>query len=388
MKKTFIVGLLIGIIATTSLGVYGSASAECFDEADLTFLEFIDVDSDNISFKRIPLYNECLEQNGWQYDFELKNTYGFALITDIDYNCGNSYAVEEVYYEKKSPFKNCEGLPIYITFNQYFEYNNNCFIDLLTGNELNDDLLTKAVEKGFGYLGSGSTSEVSEKVYYANKTENSFSIKGDLPKYSGVEGGTNCANVAGSIIIGYYDRFCENLIPNFTTYYALGTAIIYKSMSAEVGAVVTSLYNLMGTDVAQVGTTFTGFQSGMTGYARDHGCTYSSESVLSGGLFDFNKYRSAVENNKPVALFLSVYALVNQIQENNGEDTIISNQSTYAHVAVACGYKQHIYYNSNGQKTAERTYLKISSGLSAGEICYLNINSVSNIDKAISVTIS
>lgn len=388
MKKLFIVGLLIGIIATTSLGVYGSANAECLDEADLTFLEFMDVGSDNISFKRLPLYNECLEQNGWQYDFEVKNTYGFALITDIDYNCGNPYEVEEVYYEKKSPFDNCKGLPVYITFNQYIEYYNDCFINLLTGNKVDDELLTKAVETGFGYLGSGSNSEVSEKVYYANKTENSYSIKGDLPKYSGVDGGTNCANVAGSIIIGYYDRFCENLIPNFTTYYALGTAIVYKSMSVEVGAVVTSLNNLMGTDVDQVGTTFTGFQNGMTNYARDHGYTYSSESVLSGGVFNFNKYKSAVENNKPVALFLSVYALLNQIQENNGEDTIISNQSTYAHVAAACGYKQHIYYNSNGQKTAERTYLKISSGLSAGEICYLNINSVSKIDKAISITIN
>ena len=100
------------------------------------------------------------------------------------------------------------------------------------------------------------------------------------------------------------------------------------------------------------------------------------------------QYKNSVKNNKPVALFLNNYAFLNQIQENNGQDVINSEHTTIAHVVVGCGSKQHIYYNSSGQKIAERTYLKVASGFTPKEICYLNINSVSKIDKAISVSIS
>lgn len=387
MKKEFIICLLAGIVATTSFGVYGSANAECLDEVDIAFLEFMDVE-ENISYIRSPLYNENLEQNGWQYKFQYNNTYGFALIANIIENDIQIYEVEEVYYEQESLFDKCTGLPVYVTFNQYIEYKSESYFDLISGDELSEEFIAASVEKGFGYTGTGSKTDISETISYSSRTEDSYSIKSDLPKYSAVEGATNCANVAGSIVIGYYDRFCENLIPNFQSYRKIGTTVIYKLMSAEIGDIVTTLKDLMGTDNNQLGTTFTGFQSGMIEYVQTHGYRYNSESVLTGGNFDFSKYKNSVKNNKPVALFLNNYAFLNQIQENNGQDVINSEHTTIAHVVVGCGYKQHIYYNSSGQKIAERTYLKVASGFTPKEICYLNINSVSKIDKAISVSIS
>lgn len=387
MKKKIIICLLTGIVATTSFGVYGSANAECLDEVDIAFLEFMSVD-DNISYTRSPLYNEALVESGWQYKFEYQNTYGFALIANIIENDEQTYEVEEVYYEQESAFDKCTGLPIYITFNQYIEYKSDRYFDLNSGDELSEEFIAISAAKGFGYFGSGSKTDISETISYTNKTEDSYSIKSDLPKYSAVEGATNCANVAGSIVVGYYDRFCENLIPNFQSYRMLGSTVVYKLMSAEIGEIVTTLKDLMGTDKNQLGTTFTGFQSGMLEYVQAHGYKYNSESVLTGGNFDFSKYKNSVESNKPVAIFLNNYAILNQIQENDGQDVISSEHTTIAHVVVGCGYKQHNYYNSNGQKIAERTYLKVASGFTPREICYLNINSVSKIDKAISVSIS
>lgn len=387
MKKLFFVGVLSVFLAVMPMSVYGATCEKCLDNADIAFLEFMNTDCD-ISYTRRPLYNENLEQSGWQYNFDVDSTYGFALIAAINENDMQLYEVEEVYYEQHSPFDTCTGLPIYITFRQYIQYKDNCFIDLSSGSKLTEELIIKAANIGFGYSGSGNTTEISETISYASKTENIYSIKGDLPKYFGVAGATNCANVAGSVVVAYYDRFCENLIPNFEVYRTFGTAISYKLMTTEISDLILTLKDLMGTDINQTGTTFTGFQSGITQYVNSHGYTYSSESVLSGGNFDFNKYKNSVESNKPVALFLSNYSLLNQIQENSTQDIITSEHSTVAHVVIACGYKQHIYFNSNNQKLAERIYLKVSSGIATREICYLNINSVSKIDKAISVTIS
>lgn len=387
MKKIIGAILLIGISATIPFAKYHAAKAETLDSADMAFLEFMGVE-DKISYERYPLYNECLESSGWQYNFRLDGTYGFALIAEICEDNLQSFEVEEVYYEKTSPFANCEGTPIYITFNQYIEHKDGCYFDLSSGIELSQATIDKALEKGFGYSGSGNTTEIKETISYSSKTENLYTMKGDVPKYSSVEGATNCANVAGGVLVGYYDRFCENLIPNFQNYRVLGTSIIYKTLTAESSKVINSLKDLMGTDINQLGTTFTGFESGMSEYTRSHGYTYKSESLLTGGNFDFSKYKSSVENNKPVALFLNNYAFLDSIQENNGQDAVSSTHSTVAHVVVACGYKQYNYYNSNGQKTAERIYLKVCSGFAVRGICYLNINSVSKIDKAISVIIS
>lgn len=387
MKKIIGAILLIGISATIPFATYNAAKAETLDSADMAFLEFMGIE-DKISYERYPLYNECFESSGWQYNFKLENTYGFALIAEICENDLQSFEVEEVYYEKTSPFALCKGIPIYITFNQYIEYKDGCYFDLSSGAELSQATIDKAVEKGFGYSGSGNTTEIRETVNYSSKIENLYTMKGNLPNYSGVEGGTNCANVAGGVLVGFYDRFCENLIPNFQSYRVLGTTIVYKSSTDESTKVIADLNNLMETDNNQLGTTFTGFESGMVKYSQLHGYTYKSENILTGGNFDFDKYKSSVENNKPVALFLNNYAFLDGIQESEEQDIIKSTHTTLSHVVIACGYKQNNYYNSNGQKIAEKIYLKVCSGITSRGICYLNINSVSKVDKAVSVIIS
>lgn len=102
---------------------------------------------------------------------------------------------------------------------------------------------------------------------------------------------------------------------------------------------------------------------------------------------DFTKYKQAVKNNKPVAVFLQNFAMLNRIQENSTQDIISSGYCALSHVAVGCGYKQDRYYNAAGNLLDTRTYLKVASALEEYNIGYLNINGLSTINRALSVTI-
>ncbi|MDE7167731.1 MAG: hypothetical protein K2O28_02650 [Clostridia bacterium] len=233
------------------------------------------------------------------------------------------------------------------------------------------------------YCGSGGFTEQSETIYYSRKETTTYSIKGDVPNYDRLKD-SSCANVAGTILIGYYDRLCEELVPNYKTYGQLGSAIKYRSASLEIQAVMEELHTLMGTDVGAAGTTYDGFHKGMKSYVNNHGYSYSTEDL---GNLNFNKYKSAVENNKPVAVFLENYSYAVSWKDSGASEVINSHYSTAAHVVVGCGYKVDTYYNANGQVIATRTYLKVASGWFEYGITYLCLDGKSSLDRANAIII-
>ncbi|MBD5631800.1 MAG: hypothetical protein HDP34_01030 [Clostridia bacterium] len=234
------------------------------------------------------------------------------------------------------------------------------------------------------YCGSGSFTDESETIYYSTKETASYSMKGDVPEYYRLTDNSGCAVIAGTVLIGYYDRFCEELVPNYKTYVKIGTAIKYRGESFEIKAVMEELYTLMETDSSTGGTTYNGFHKGMKSYVNSHGYSYATEDL---GNLDFNKYKSAVENNKPVALFLDNYSFAVTGEDNGSYEVIKSHHSTIAHVVVGCGYKVDTYYNANGQVISTRTYLKVATGLDQYRIGYLCLDGKSGIDRANSIII-
>lgn len=384
MLKTVIAGVL-SLALLPAGGAASVAKAEVLDQADYAFLEFFS-ENEAIDYGREPLYNQQLQQNGWEYKFERNGENGYALISEVTV-CGQSYfEVEEVYLQGTSPFDACAGLPVYIAFNSYIDCVNGAFFDLATGAELSVEELQTIAERGFNYQGSGAEVKRTETISYATRSETLYSIEGDLPEYMGVEGGSSCANIAGGTVIGYYDRFFENLIPNYQTYELFYGYVLYNSMSAEVGEVLKSLNGLMGTTSG--GTTFSGFQAGMNSYVKSHGYTYGSTSLMTNGVFDFGKYEQAVKNNKPVALFYNYFTITSVSTPSAGTDKIYYTCNSGSHVVVGCGYKQHTYYDANGKVLTTRTYLKAASGFSFEGVCYFNISNYSKIDNAIAITIS
>lgn len=232
------------------------------------------------------------------------------------------------------------------------------------------------------FCGSGSFVSSSETISYARKETTEYSINGNLPNYTMNPDETICANVAGAVLVGYYDRFNENLVPNYKTYSKIGSMIRYKKQVAEIDAVINELYGLMRTDTEVEGTTFNGFQNGMKMYAQAHGSSYISEDI---GNLNFSKYKSAVESDTPVALFVLEYSLLDSCNSANNTDIITSAKNNSAHVVVGCGYKIETYYSANGSIITQRTYLKVASGLVDYNIKLLCLDGKSNIERAVSV---
>ena len=243
-----------------------------------------------------------------------------------------------------------------------------------------------AVEEEEKYCGSGGYVEKSESINYAWKdSSDEGHIKYQVPNYTVSANKTSCASTAGAILIGYYDRFYEELVPNYTTYYTLGTAIVYKGLSFETQAVNDELYDLMETDVGGAGTTFNGFQKGMHKYVSNHGLTYATASI---GTIDFEKYKQSVNSGKPVALFLETFSFLTGKIGTSTRDDIRSHYVAVPHVAIGCGYLVDKYYNDKNELVAQRTYLKVASGLFEYGISYLCLDGKSKIEQAISVSIA
>lgn len=396
MKKFNKAGVMLAIsLLGAVVGPVGRAvttKAEETDPANQIFLEFVLSDTNyqgEVTYTYSPLYDEELKVGGRQYDFTVGNIEGYALMAELEGENETFYEIEELFYNKQSPFEKCEGLPVYVTQGLYLEYRDDLFYNVFDNSLLSKEEVEEKAYKGFGYCGGGKFVEKVQTVNYAKKNTETYSIAYDLPNYCGrSEEDTSCANTAGAIVLGYYDRFCENLIPNYKSYIKLGSMMRYKTGTVEIANLISELNSLMGTDVGQLGTTFSEFQAGMQRYVSEKGYTYQTESVFSWGKFDFEKYKSEVEEERPVVLFLSGYAIVNSFSESSVTDTIKSGYAETTHVAVGCGYKTDVYYNANGNVSDTRNYLRVASGLEQYGIGYLNINGFGNIDKAISVEIA
>lgn len=396
MKKKLITLLAVISLLSASLCTFGfsTVNADAIDSADLCFLQNIEMDiSDFVSYSREPLYDSALEQNGWQYEFSAGEINGYALMTLIEVNGQQLYEMEELKYSQISPFADCNGVPVYITHKKYIEYSGNRYVDLTTGEEISSESIEYYSYMGFRYSNSSDIFSdyynIDQTITYARKTTEEYSIQYDLPSYQGQSGQSNCANIAGAVAIGYYDRFYENLIPDYKVYLKIGSIFRYRMTNENIINVVSSLHSLMSTDVGGLGTTFTGFQTGMQQYVNGRGLTYSSQDMFSWGSLDISKFSTAVRAGKPVALFLSKYAIVNAIETEGSTDIISNTCSDVAHVAMACGYKIDTYYDANNRVIDTKKYLKVAVGIEnlVDHIAYLNLSNLTTLDHAVAITI-
>ena len=254
-----------------------------------------------------------------------------------------------------------------------------CCVNFCTGFSL---VKPVAEEK---YCGYAEFEERSETINYARRETEEYGIVGTLPTYyPNTTSNSSCANVAGTVVIGYYDRLCEELIPNFQTYRKLGTGFVYKGGRAETNAVMDSLYTLMGTDVGGAGTTFNGFHAGMKSYVEGHGYSYQTEDI---GSLNFESYKTAVKNNKPVALFLSNFSFRQTSNDDGSKEILNYDFCNASHVVVGYGYMIDTYYDNYNNVIATRTYLSVASGFVTYNLSYLCLDGKSSISYASAVTI-
>ena len=229
-----------------------------------------------------------------------------------------------------------------------------------------------------------ASQSTTENVTYTNKsTTTKETVKG-VPKYKPLgELENSCGATAGSIVVGFYDKYFENLIPNYTTYVSSGT---YKGRdSVYIPTLMRELYTLMRTNVDDVGVSMSDCLDGLKTYINGKGYSVNYNSVK--GLIKVNesKFTKAIENNHPILLFCTKMDLYS-FSTSGSTDTLVCTTYDGAHVCVAYGFFEVNYYNSNGLFRTDK-YAHVATGISQNS-GYLKLSSTDWCVDAYEVTIS
>ena len=395
MKKLlgFIVAIALTVSSLSGFFIESVvAKAHTLDAADEYFTEFVLSDSTfngRLSYTHSPLYDEQLNEHGREYIFTIGNVNGYALMVEYKTQTQTFYEIEELFYNASSPFSNCQGLPVYLAHNTYIEYKDQAFFDIETDAQVSAEIVAELAEEGFNYFG-GTTATFTDTTFtveYARKTTQQYTIPLELPNIIGSVQGGCCAHTAGLVLLTYYDRFCENIMPNYDPMIRVGSIVRYRTSSEEMENVGYQLVDMMLIGEPHEGVTFSEFQLGMETFVEQQGYTYTTTNLFTNGSFNFNSYKTAVESGKPCALFLTNFTMSNGIAEGDGQDTIGRGYCPVSHVAAGCGYKIDTYYDANNNIISTHTYLLVASGLIRYNIGYLSLSGTT-ISKAISVLVS
>jgi len=220
----------------------------------------------------------------------------------------------------------------------------------------------------------------SEKIYYENKTEDKFNMALRAPSYTTSPYTASCACVAGANVIGFYDRYDENLIPNHSSGTAVGTTYIYSSDDSAVQAVIRELYSYMGTTAT--GTTEKKFKDGLTNFCKDKGHGITFTSCMQGDSLSYSLAQNYLKQNQPIALFLSGYN-VTTMTENSNNDSLSVYVSDAPHIMIGFGYKTYVY---DGNRVYN--YISVASGIAGNSSGLFNINYKTKINNALAVKIT
>lgn len=230
------------------------------------------------------------------------------------------------------------------------------------------------------YAGSGEETMETMKINYSSRTLDTHTLALQFPTYNYAPVAGACAAIAGGNVIGFFDRYDENLIPNHSSGTALGNTYMYSIEDSAVQAVIRELYSYMGTTVT--GTTEANFKNGLTNFCNDKGHSIVFSSCMQGGSFSYSKAKSYLNANQPIVLFLSGYNVIRMVEENSNRDSLTIRVATAAHIMIGFGYKTYVYDGNNVYN-----YLSVASGVLDNSSGLFNINYKTNIDNALAVNI-
>ena len=257
--------------------------------------------------------------------------------------------------------------------------------------EVQDDVIYYGEDLQYADSYDNTQSE-TEYINYATKQSTYKSINGTFPHYYNLNSNlTNCcANVAGANIVGYYDRFYEELIPNCTPGFVRNNGYIYYSVlvnRAEKQSVIDALYEDMLTNNPNAGTSQANYKSGLATYINEKGKSVSYNSVITNGQLDLDKVNAQFDQGNPISLYMQGFN-VTEISEPSDTQTRLDKVIfSTNHIMVAYGYLKEEYYDSNGSLIASKLYLFIANGIQGlTSNCYVvNNNGILNDAEAVRV---
>ena len=225
-------------------------------------------------------------------------------------------------------------------------------------------------------------SSSTQNIYYENKTNDEYKMVLRHPDYNSSPYVSSCACIAGANVVGFYDRYDENLIPNHTAGTVFYGQYLYNLEDTYVTELVKQLYTDMGTD--STGTTVTEFKNGMTKFCNRKGKSVTFTSCMKNGNFDYATAQSYMKSNLPVVLFCSGFNVAD-IDPYENRDVHSYYESTGNHVMVGFGYQVINYTVSSSIETYE--FVKVASCTSSKTSGYFNIHYNTKINDAYAVNI-
>ncbi len=241
------------------------------------------------------------------------------------------------------------------------------------------------------YFGISTIYTMTETFSYSTKTTESYFINTSVPAYYDTANRDyTCAPVAGANIIGFYDRYFPDLVPDIATGYARGTRYNYYAMARYE----TQLQSLIDDLVARMGTNSNGtnkysFMAGLSSYvaSRNLSATFTdiTQEMTTTYVLDFEQAVSQLKNGNPIAFFTSGVNFTT-FTDTGSSVTMNIQASNDDHIFVAYGYQKVVYYDANGNTVRECISFQTSSGEN-GLTGYYVINSYLAVDSALAVHI-
>lgn len=394
MKKILAAFCMVIVLVLSAIGSVAAAFAEvsleecdkCFQTTINGFLQSSEVDGNAITALRKPVYDINLQNLGYVYEFEIVDGESYAIII-----CDNgNYIAQEFVPGTKSPYKQVdeEDLCVYINSMTYLKHNGDCFCDISTSLEIPEEMLSALSENAILYSDGYDTGveHVTVTVNYLSRTTSPKSLSKRIPRYTSPGGIKNaCAAVAGCNIIGFYDRYYENLIPNHTAGIISYGYYLYNLADAYVDNVTRELYYKM--NGSEAGITETDFKYGMQQYCAEKNLSCDFTQLMSGGRLSYSAVEQSIDENKPVALLLSTYTVCD-IEVFTDKKIDMLNYDVYKgdHIMVGFGCCSMTYKLTNGTN-ASYEFVYVASGYDKPLDAYFNMNYCTNINSAYKVNI-
>lgn len=372
-----------GVAVVASAETANAVGTECDRVFAATVGGMIDSEENSVEAVRKTLYDINVEPLGFVYEFTAEGADGYAVFLWQD----EKFIPQEVIPAGASPYAEAYGKCVYVCSYTYLEYADGEYVDLNNGLTLSDEAVELMSENAV-YGASGIMPLATSKVTIAfkSKDKNEYLMSIQPPTYDASPYIGACACIAGANIIGYYDRYYENLIPDFEPgYLFMGVAYMYYGQKSVVTEVIKQLYSDMGTTSS--GTSQTQFVNGMSKYCSRAGYNFGYTSLMSGGKLNYsNAIKYMEQYNQPIALFLSGFNVAS-ISEGDSQDGYGYFYDNTNHVMVGFGYRYVTYTYSNGS-TETFNFIYVSSGIGNSPAGYFNTNfSNSTLNDALAINI-
>ena len=201
----------------------------------------------------------------------------------------------------------------------------------------------------------------TETISYTKKEENYFeTVKGAPQYYQTSQYQNSCGAVAGAMIVGFYDKYYPDLIPNYTPTFSNGA---YKlGDSVYIPNLIGQLYTLMRINEEGAGVSETDCLNGLRTYVQNKGRALTYINLYGDEGINVNSFQIAVDNNRPSLIFCNKFSVYSIYYSSNADKIEILTYEG-AHVLVAYGYYEVNYYSASGLFRTDK-YLAVQTGLS------------------------